>query len=138
MLNPINHTRSRADVQRYKVEPYVVAGDVYSEPPHVARGGWTWYSGSAAWLYRVGVEAILGFRLQGMALTIDPCVPRNWPNFSIAFRYHSATYKISVENPSSVTRGIALTRVDGQMIPGKATIGLVDDGSVHEILVVMG
>jgi cyclic beta-1,2-glucan synthetase len=138
MLNPINHTRSRADVQRYKVEPYVVAGDVYSEPPHVARGGWTWYSGSAGWLYRVGLEAILGFRLQGMALSIDPCVPRNWSNFSITFRYHSATYKIKVENPSSVTRGIALTRVDGRLLPGKATISLADDGAEHEILVVMG
>jgi cyclic beta-1,2-glucan synthetase len=138
MLNPINHTRSRADVQRYKVEPYVVAGDVYSEPPHVARGGWTWYSGSAGWLYRVGLEAILGFRLQGMALSIDPCIPRNWSNFSIAFHYHSSTYKIRVENPSAVTKGIALTRVDGKLLPGKATIGLVDDGAEHEILVVMG
>jgi cyclic beta-1,2-glucan synthetase len=138
MLNPINHTRSRADVQRYKVEPYVVAGDVYSEPPHVARGGWTWYSGSAGWLYRVGLEAILGFRLQGMTLSIDPCVPRNWSNFSIAFRYHSALYKIRVENPSCVARGIALTRVDGKLISGKAVIGLLDDGAEHEILVVMG
>ena len=138
MLNPINHTRSRADVQRYKVEPYVVAGDVYSQPPHVARGGWTWYSGSAGWLYRVGLEAILGFHLQGMALSIDPCIPRSWSNFSIMFRYHSTTYRIKVENPSSVTKGIALTRVDGKLIPGKATIGLVDDGAEHEILVVMG
>jgi len=138
MLNPINHTRSRADVQRYKVEPYVVAGDVYSQPPHVARGGWTWYSGSAGWLYRVGLEAILGFRLQGMVLSIDPCVPRHWSHFSIVFRYHSATYKIKVENPSNVSKGIALARVDGKLMPAKATIGLVDDGAEHEILVVMG
>ena len=138
MLNPINHARSRADVQRYKVEPYVVAGDIYSEPPHVARGGWTWYSGSAGWLYRVGLESILGFRLQGMSLSIDPCVPRNWSNFSITFRYHSSVYKIKVENPSNVTRGIALTRVDGNLVPGKATISLVNDGAEHEILVVMG
>jgi cyclic beta-1,2-glucan synthetase len=138
MLNPINHARSRADVQRYKVEPYVVAGDIYSEPPHVARGGWTWYSGSAGWLYRVGLESILGFRLQGMSLSIDPCVPRNWSNFSITFRYHSSVYKIKVENPSNVTHGIALTRVDGNLVPGKATIGLVNDGAEHEILVVMG
>jgi cyclic beta-1,2-glucan synthetase len=73
-----------------------------------------------------------------MALSIDPCVPRGWSNFSITFRYHSATYRIKVENPSSVTKGIALTRVDGKLIPGKATIGLVDDGAEHEILVVMG
>jgi len=116
----------------------VVAGDVYSQPPHVARGGWTWYSGSAGWLYRVGLEAILGFRLQGMVLSIDPCVPRHWSHFSIVFRYHSATYKIKVENPSNVSKGIALARVDGKLMPAKATIGLVDDGAEHEILVVMG
>jgi cyclic beta-1,2-glucan synthetase len=73
-----------------------------------------------------------------MTLSIDPCVPRNWSNFSITFRYHSALYKIRVENPSSVTRGIALTRVDGKLMPGKALIGLVDDGAEHEVLVVMG
>ncbi len=138
MLNPVNHTRTRADVQRYKVEPYVVAGDVYSQPPHAGRGGWTWYSGSAGWLYRVGLEAILGFRLRGMILTIDPCVPRNWSNFSITFRYHSALYKIRVENPSSVMRGVALTHMDGKLVPGKSEIALTDDGAEHKILVVMG
>jgi cyclic beta-1,2-glucan synthetase len=138
MLNPINHTRSRADVQKYKVEPYVVAGDVYSQPPHVARGGWTWYSGSAGWLYRVGLESILGFQLRGMMLTIDPCLPRNWPNFSIAFRYHSAIYKIRVENPSSVTKGVALMNIDGKLIAGRTDIALSDDGAEHKILVVLG
>ncbi len=138
MINPINHTRSRADVQRYKVEPYVVAGDVYSQPPHVGRGGWTWYSGSAGWLYRVGLEAILGFRLHGMTLSIDPCVPRNWPNFSITFRYHSSIYKIRVENPSSVTRGVALMHIDGRLVAGRTNIPLSDDGGEHKILVVMG
>ncbi len=138
MLNPINHTRSRADVQRYKVEPYVLAGDVYSRPPHVARGGWTWYSGSAAWLYRVGLESILGFQLRGTRLTIDPCLPRDWPNFSIAFRYHSSLYKIRVENPSSVTKGVALMNIDGKLIAGRTDIPLSDDGAEHKILVVLG
>ncbi len=76
MLNPIHRTTSRAGVQRYKVEPYVVAGDIYGEPPHVGRGGWTWYSGSAGWLYRAGMEWILGFRVRGATLSIDPCIPR--------------------------------------------------------------
>ncbi len=138
MLNPINHTRSRADVQRYKVEPYVVAGDVYSQPPHVGRGGWTWYTGSAGWLYRVGLEAILGFRLRGMMFSIDPCVPRNWPNFSITFRYHSSVYKIRVENPSSVTHGVALMNIDGKLVAGRTDVALSDDGAEHKILVVMG
>ena len=108
------------------------------QPPHVGRGGWTWYSGSAGWLYRVGLESILGFRLHGMTLSIDPCMPRNWPNFSITFRYHSAVYKIRVENPSSVTRGVALMQIDGKLVAGRTDISLSDDAAEHKILVVLG
>jgi cyclic beta-1,2-glucan synthetase len=138
MMNPINRTNSRASVQRYKVEPYVLAGDIYSEPPHVGRGGWTWYTGSAGWLYRAGVEWILGFRLRGMMLTIDPCIPRNWPVYSIDFRYHSAIYRIRVENPSGVARGVAITELDGRLLGGAANIPLADDGTVHNIRIVLG
>jgi cyclic beta-1,2-glucan synthetase len=138
MLNPIHRTTSRARVQRYKVEPYVVAGDIYGEPPHVGRGGWTWYSGSSGWLYRAGLEWILGFRVRGTILSIDPCIPRAWPNYSIAFRYHSATYKIRVENPAGVSRGVARTELDGKAVPGPANIPLMDDGIEHHILVVLG
>jgi cyclic beta-1,2-glucan synthetase len=138
MLNPINHAITRASIRRYKVEPYVVAGDVYSKEPHVGRGGWTWYTGSAGWLYRVGIESILGFKLRGMTLEIDPCIPRNWPGFSVEFRYHSALYKIHVENPSNCTRGVALAKMDGRLIAGPANIPLTDDHAVHEILVVLG
>ena len=137
MLNPISRSISRANVQRYKVEPYVVAGDVYAEPPHIGRGGWTWYTGSAGWLYRAGLEWILGFRLRGTTLCLDPCIPRNWPEFSIRFRYHSATYKIRVENPSRVSRGIALTELDGKLLGGWS-IPLADDGAEHEIHIVLG
>jgi cyclic beta-1,2-glucan synthetase len=138
MINPIHRATSRASVQRYKVEPYVVAGDIYAEPPHVGRGGWTWYTGAAGWLYRAGIEWILGFRVRGTTLSIDPCIPRDWPAYSITFRYHSSIYKINVENPSSVTRGVALTKVDGNLLAGSAGISLVDDGAEHEILVVLG
>src|SRR5688500_2644564 len=82
MLNPINHARSEAAVQRYRVEPYAVAADVYAEPPHVGRGGWTWYTGSAGWMYRAGLEWMLGFRLRGERLTISPCIPRGWAGFA--------------------------------------------------------
>src|SRR2546425_1395203 len=99
ILNPINHTSTPAGIHRYKVEPYVLAGDVYAEPPHVGRGGWTWYTGSAGWMYRAGLEWILGFRLRGTRLVVDPCIPRAWQGFNIAFRYHSARYDIAVENP---------------------------------------
>jgi cyclic beta-1,2-glucan synthetase len=90
LLNPIRHAATREDVQRYKVEPYVLAGDVYSRPPHVGRGGWTWYTGSAGWMYRAGIEGILGIRLRGAALEIDPCIPRAWPAFEIVLRYRSS------------------------------------------------
>jgi len=138
MLNPINHTTSRANVQRYKVEPYVVAGDVYAEPPHVGRGGWTWYTGAAGWLYRAGMEWILGFRVRGTALCIDPCIPRTWPGYSIRFRYHSALYDIAVDNPRGVTRGVALAELDGKPLAASANIPLVDDGAVHQIRIVLG
>jgi cyclic beta-1,2-glucan synthetase len=138
MINPINRTNSRANVQRYKVEPYVVAGDVYAEPPHVGRGGWTWYTGAAGWLYRAGLEWILGFRVRGMFLSIDPCIPRNWPSYSVEFRYHSAVYKIVVENPSGVARGVALTELEGKVLAGSASIPLADDGATHNIRIVLG
>jgi cyclic beta-1,2-glucan synthetase len=125
-------------MQRYKVEPYVVAGDVYAEPPHVGRGGWTWYTGSAGWLYRAGLEWMLGFRVRGAVLSIDPCIPRSWPVYSVDFRYHSSTYKIKVTNPLGGSRGIASTSIDGKVFSGRADIPLVDDGAAHEVLVVLG
>lgn len=138
MLNPINRTASRATVQRYKVEPYVMAGDVYSEPPHVGRGGWTWYTGSAGWLYRAAIEWILGFRLRGPVLSIDPCIPKSWPHYAMSFRYHSTTYTIRVENPAAVSRGVTLIEIDGKPFPKSPTIPLVDDGRDHQIRVVLG
>jgi len=137
MLNPVHRISSRSNVQRYKVEPYVVAGDVYAQPPHVGCGGWTWYSGAAGWLYRAGVEWMLGFRLRGDTLCIDPCIPRHWPGFSIRFRYHSALYDIVVDNPRHVTRGVTLTELDGTPLAGRDHIPLVDDGE-HHIRIVLG
>ena len=119
ILNPINHTSTRAGVHRYKVEPYVAAADVYAEPPHVGRGGWTWYTGSAGWMYRAGLEWILGFRVRGGTLHLDPCIPRAWRGFDIRFRYHSARYEITVENPRGVTRGVSRVELDGAPLAGR-------------------
>ncbi len=139
LVNPINHTSTRADVQRYKVEPYAVAADVYSVFPHVGRGGWTWYTGSAGWLYRAGIEGILGFRLQGEFLVLDPCIPKAWPGFEIVFKYRSARYEIAVENPRGVSRGVASAALDGKALPeGLTRVPLVDDGAVHKVRVVLG
>ena len=138
ILNPINHASTRAGVQRYKVEPYVMAADVYTEPPHLGRGGWTWYTGSAGWMYQAGLESILGFRLRGATLELEPCIPRAWPRYEISFRYHSAKYEIVVENPHGVSRGVASTELDGGLLPAGARIPLVDDSATHHVRVILG
>jgi cyclic beta-1,2-glucan synthetase len=137
MLNPVHRAASRANVQRYKVEPYVVAGDVYAQPPHVGCGGWTWYSGSAGWFYRAGVEWILGFRVRGATLSIDPCIPRHWSGYSIHFRHRTARYDVAVENPRHVSRGVTLMELDGTPLIGRDSIPLVDAGE-HHIRIVLG
>lgn len=138
MLNPIHRASSRAAVQRFSVEPYVTVGDVYSKPPHVGRGGWTWYTGTAGWLYRAAIESMLGFRMRGGVLSIDPCIPRNWPGYSISFRYRSTVYKIDVENPSSVSRGVRSCELDGKAVASSRYIALEDDSATHRVLVVLG
>ena len=139
MLNPISHTRDPDAVMRYKVEPYVIAADRYSEPPHVGRGGWTWYTGSSAWMYRAGLEAILGCCLRGNALLLDPCVPRAWPGFQLTLRYRSSRYEISVENPRAVCRGVTSLLLDGETILAPDNlIPLVDDGATHRVRAVLG
>jgi cyclic beta-1,2-glucan synthetase len=139
MLNPINHANTPDAAHRYKVEPYVACADIYSTPPHVGRGGWTWYTGSAGWMYRAGLEWILGFRLQGATLLLEPCIPKTWPSFEIAFRYHSARYDIRVENPLGSSRGIVRAELDGAALPeNQARFPLVNDGAAHRIRVVLG
>jgi cyclic beta-1,2-glucan synthetase len=136
-LNPINHTSSRADVQRYKVEPYAVAADVYSVAPHVGRGGWTWYTGSAGWLYRAGLEWILGFRVRAGRLLLTPSIPADWPSVEIFFRHASARYEILIDNPHRVSRGVARVELDGIWLDASHII-LADDGRRHTIRVTLG
>jgi cyclic beta-1,2-glucan synthetase len=104
MINPINHGRTRYEISRYKTEPYVMAADVYAVEPHVGRGGWTWYTGSSSWMYRVGIEWILGLKLRGDRLHIDPCIPASWEGFNMTYRYRSTIYDIRVENPDRVNQ----------------------------------
>ncbi len=112
-------------LHRYKVEPYVVAADIYSAPAHVGRGGWTWYTGAAAWLYRAGLESILGFHKRGSAIRIDPCIPRKWKRFEIVYRHGTARYRIEVENPNAVCRGVSSVRLDGTGLPADAPVPAV-------------
>ena len=137
MLNPINHNRTPADVERYQVEPYVVAADVYTHPAHIGRGGWTWYTGSAAWMYRLGLESILGLRRRGQRFSVAPCVPGTWNGFVVRWRYGRSLYEITVENPGRTNRGVAEAVLDGDRVDARS-IPLVDDGATHRLRVVMG
>ncbi len=139
LLNPINHASTRAAIHRYKVEPYVVCADVYSAPAHVGRGGWTWYTGSAGWMYRTAVEGILGIEVRGNVLCIDPCIPRAWPGFEITYKHGSSRYHVAVTNPHGVSRGIIQASLDGREIPvDGCTVRLLDDGNYHYARVTMG
>ncbi|MGE5142443.1 MAG: GH36-type glycosyl hydrolase domain-containing protein, partial [Acidobacteriota bacterium] len=137
LLNPINHTRSAGDVERYKTEPYVMAGDVYAHAPLAGRGGWTWYTGSAGWMYRAGLESILGLKRHGASFELDPCIPAAWPEYSITWRYGSTGYEIFVANPDHRCRGIAQAELDGEAVD-PAAVPLVDDGATHRVRVVLG
>jgi cyclic beta-1,2-glucan synthetase len=137
MMNPIYHTDSAEKVERYKVEPYVMVADIYSVSPHTGRGGWTWYTGSAAWMYRLGMEAILGISKMGTSLAIHPCIPHHWPGFRADYRFGNTHYKINVENPNGVNQGVTHVTLDG--IPlSDHLIHLVDDDGTHEVHILMG
>ena len=139
LLNPINHARTRSDVHRYKVEPYVIAADVYATSPHTGRGGWTWYTGSAGWMQRAGIESILGLHLENDVLYLTPCIPKTWPRFEMAVRFRSARYEIVVENPDGVCQGVVAALIDGQaMMERPLSLELLDDGVIHTVQVQLG
>jgi cyclic beta-1,2-glucan synthetase len=137
LLNPINHASTRAGLHKYKVEPFVAAGDVYGEATHLGRGGWTWYTGSAGWMYRAALETMLGFQKRGEMLKIEPCIPRNWREFAIDYRFGKTFYQIKVENPRGVCRGVTATWLDGELLPANEIV-LSDDGQTRQVLIVLG
>jgi cellobiose phosphorylase len=137
LINPIYHATTPAEVQHYKVEPYVVCADIYGAPPHTGRGGWTWYTGSAGWLYRAALEAILGFRLEGSTLRFAPCIPKAWPGYELTYRHGTAIYQIRVANAAGTGRGVRTIRCDGQAAAGNVVM-LSDDGRTHTVEVELG
>ena len=137
MLNPLTHASTREGADRYKVEPYAIAADVYTAEGQLGRGGWTWYTGSASWSYRVALESLLGFTKRGNTLQIAPCIPSAWPEFTIDYRFGSATYILVVRNPDGVSSGVARTTVDGREM-SDGVIPLMDDGKKHSVVVLMG
>ena len=137
LVNPVNHTRDAGACSAYRLEPYVMAADVYSLSPNEGRGGWSWYTGSASWMYKAGVEDLLGLRKTGNTLTIDPCIPRQWAGYAIAYRYLATPYQIRVSNPEGISKGVASVSVDGNVVAGNV-ICLSDDGVAHHVEVMMG
>lgn len=137
LINPIYRSDSPDKAALYKVEPYVIAADVYGVAPHGGRGGWTWYTGSSGWMYRLGIEGILGLQRVGDTLELNPCIPKSWPGFQMTYRVGQSSYEIRVENPEGVNRGIQQITLDGQILTDQA-IPLVDDGRAHRVEILLG
>jgi cyclic beta-1,2-glucan synthetase len=144
LLNPMRHTKDAAGVDRYGAEPYVVAADVYGEPPHVGRAGWTWYTGSAGWMYRVALESILGVRMhRGRELILDPCIPDAWPEFTVRLRVpgETTTYLIHATNPTGVATQVVAATIDGvdaRLEGTGAVLPLMHDGNEHQVALILG
>jgi cellobiose phosphorylase len=134
LLNPINHSSTEKQSATYKIEPYVVAGDVYSVAPHIGRGGWSWYTGSASWMYRAAIEYLLGFRLEGDRLQINPCLPENWTEFKMFYKRGTTSFNIHVVIQKSDLSAPRTIEVDGVKLESNE-IRLVEDGKTHEIRV---
>ena len=132
LLNPVHHGGTPRQIATYKVEPYVIAADVYAAPPHVGRGGWTWYTGSAGWMYRLLIETLLGVNLEGDRLRLAPRMPKAWTSFKIHYRYRQTVYHITIARLGPDAVGTNLLSLDGQALPG-ATIPLRDDRHEHAV-----
>jgi cyclic beta-1,2-glucan synthetase len=136
-LNPINHSLNRSQANLYQVEPYVVAADIYSTKPFIGRGGWTWYTGSSAWLYRLGVEALLGFKQRGDHFFIDPCIPAAWDGFTLTYKSKGNVFRIVVKNPDHVHQGVKQVVLDGKTIKD-GVIPIQSEQPDHVVEVIMG
>ncbi len=137
MMNPISHTRTPADIKCYKAEPYVVAADVYALPGRVGRAGWSWYTGAAAWMYRIWLEEVLGFQVRGNQLSFHPCFKNTWVSVEMTYRYHGSQFNIQIRNPAAVSSGVKEVSLDGVTCTD-GVIALLDDGATHTIVVLMG
>ena len=126
MLNPINHGNTPDAIARYKVEPYVMAADIYMAEPHTGRGGWTWYTGAAGWMYRLSIETLLGVQLEADQLSITPCVPAHWNSYKIHYRYRETMYHISMQRVAETS-----AHVIGVMVDGVKVSNASDDGAMQ-------
>jgi len=136
MINPIEHSRTKEMSRKYKVEPYVIPADVYSAEGMIGRGGWTWYTGSSSWFYKAGIENILGLNIKNKTLKIAPCIPKDWKEYSIKYRYKTSIYNIKIKNPNSKNTGVTTFILNGNTIEEKQ-INLEDNGMTNEIEIIM-
>lgn len=137
MINPIEHSRVKEAASKYKVEPYVISADIYGSGNLAGRGGWTWYTGSSSWFYKAGIEYILGLKIQNGMLSIKPCIPKEWDEYKIRYKYKTSIYDLLVKNPNhNETCEIKDFCIDGQKVEEKR-VRLIDDGKRHEILVTL-
>lgn len=136
MINPIEHSRTKEAVQKYKVEPYVVAADIYGQKNLAGRGGWTWYTGSSSWMYEAGIKYILGLNIQNKVLTINPCIPNDWKEYKIRYKYGNSIYNIKVNNLNNKCSGIEKMLLNGEKVENKK-IYLQDDGKVYNVEIIM-
>jgi cellobiose phosphorylase len=135
-INPIHHSKTPEDVRKYRVEPYVIASDIYSTRPHTGRGGWTWYTGSSGWMYTLILESLLGVKIFRETMTFEPCVPEGWNSYQIEYRYRSTLYHIAVHNSGSGS-GLKSIAVDG-IVQKDAMFHMIDDQNEHKVIVVIG
>ena len=126
--------RTKDEARKYKVEPYSIPADIYSAENLAGRGGWTWYTGSSSWFYKIGLENILGFKIQKNKLTINPCIPKEWKEYSIKYRYGKTIYNITVKNENGKNTGVEKIIINGKE---EKEIILQDDGKTKEITIIL-
>ena len=135
MINPIEHTRTKDAVNKYKVEPYVMPADIYGQGNLVGRGGWTWYTGSSSWYYKAGIEYILGLKIEKGYLTIEPCIPRDWKEYQMQYKYKESIYNIKVKNENNKNYGITKVLLDNIEVENK--IKLDGERRIYNIEVIL-
>ena len=135
MINPIEHARTKETAQKYKVEPYVMPGDIYGANNLIGKGGWTWYTGSASWYYKAGIEYILGLKIKENKITIDPCIPKEWKNYNIQYKWKNTLYNIIIKNPEGKNKGITKITKNGEEVKNEIT--LEENKGVINIVAIM-
>ena len=136
MINPIEHARTKESASKYKVEPYVVAADIYGQGSLSGRGGWTWYTGSSSWMYEAGLHYILGINIKYGYLSINPCIPSEWKDYKIHYKYKNSIYNITVKNPNGKNTGVEKMTLNNEEIQEKK-IKLIDNGKINDIEIIM-